>query len=115
MNVNVIAKSDKGVFVAENAKGNYVLLSLGGTKDIKLGDRLSGDFDGRGSLFKAVRNETQRCEVRICLEDWNCPLDVALDQVLHLSYPECIYVGTKCIPTDTPEAFKRLRHEVIAL
>ncbi len=91
MKVTVTAKSDKSVFAAVDADGNYVIISLDDIRDIELGDVLSGDFDGDGNLSKTVRNVTQGHEVRICLEDWECNRAHALEQLQRIGSPSQIF------------------------
>jgi hypothetical protein len=113
MKIRMIAMSNREVYVASDTDGNYYVLSLDDTRELGLGDFLSGVFDGHGSLFMTVKNLTQGHDIRICLEDWECSLNGALGHLLRLSTPSRFFVGSKTIEADSHDAAGQLRHEIV--
>jgi hypothetical protein len=115
MNIRMVAAAVIGSFVAVDSKSAYYVLTLDDdTKGIELGDILSGTFDGTGSLFYSVRNITRREDVRICLEDWECSVEVAIKHILgFMKTPGLICAGTKRLVSDADNVATDLRSDIL--
>lgn len=87
MDVTVIAKSDRGVFVGLTDDGDFVVFSLDDTRPIELGNRLCGHFGGSESTSRAVRNATTGETVQICAENWECTWHTAVDHLRRIGDP----------------------------
>ncbi len=115
MNVRLVAVSEIGSYIGVNAEGSYFVLTLDDSRELQLGDVLSGTFDGQGSLFYSVRNLTRQEHVRICLENWDCPVAGAIDSLLALmrSRPGSIYAGSQRFVSDAEGVADQLREEIL--
>ena len=113
MNIRVVAIANIGTFVAGDSDDeNYCVITLDDTKDIEIGDVLSGTFDGQGSLFYTVQNSTKREPVRICLEHWECDLPGAVQALLDFKGVQTVLAGSKRFVTDTHDVARRIVREI---
>lgn len=114
MNITVVAAAQNGSYIAKDDDGSYYVITLDDRRDIDCRDVLAGKFDGRGSLFYAVRNVTKTEDVRICLETWESPLGPAIKMLLGFmsSRPGRVFVGRMQFRSDAPGVASRL-HEAI--
>lgn len=87
MKIRVMVVADIGSFVAAGSDGNYYMLTLDDMREIDPGDVLQGTFDGNGDSCYPVQNVTRNEEVRICLEEFECSLEGAVDSLLSLYKP----------------------------
>jgi hypothetical protein len=114
VNITVVAAAQNGSYIAKDDDGSYYVITLDDTRDIDCGDVLAGKFDGRGSLFYAVRSVTKKEDVRICLETWESPLGPAIKMLLNFmsSGSGKIWVGARQFQSNAPGVSGRL-HEAI--
>jgi hypothetical protein len=91
MKAQLVIKNDKAVYGALTEKGDYTVLSLDGPDDLELGDWISGTLDDSDGLFKEIRNLTKDLKVRICIENWECSREVALDFLYRINNPRKIF------------------------
>jgi len=102
-----------GSFIAADEDGSYIVLTLDDTRDIDLGDVLSGTFDGHGSLFYSVRNLTKSEDIRICLENWECALSAAIQSLLSMIRSPCgITAGSGRFISDADDVARKLFDEI---
>jgi hypothetical protein len=110
MNIKVVATAGNGSFIARDHEHAYYVLTLDDSREIECGDVLAGNFDGHGSLFYSVRNESKGENVRICLENWESPLEPAIKMVLNFMKGRAgkIIVGGAAMASDAPDVAGRL-------
>jgi hypothetical protein len=113
MKLRTVAQSDKEIYAATDDDGSYYIFRLDDGHKINLGDVLRGDFNGAGSLFVTVENVTQRRKVGIGLEELQCSLNGAIENLLTLSHPEKVFAGTKCVRVDARDAALVLHEEIV--
>lgn len=113
MNIRVVAFANIGTFIAGDSDGNCHVITLDDTKDIDLGDVLSGKFDGMGSLFYSVDNLTKRQSVRICLEHWDCDLAGAVQALLDFAGVTSVDAGAKRFVAQTPDVARQIQDEIL--
>jgi len=77
--------------LAQSRTAVFAVFSLDGIGDIELGDILSGCFDDSDGLFKSVHNDSQRKQVHISAETWQCSRKVALEFLGRLNSPTKIW------------------------
>lgn len=113
MNIRIIAAAAIGSYNAVDDDGWYYVITW--TRDIECGDVLAGNFDGRGSLFYAVRNVTKRENVRICLENWESALGPAIKMLMNFmaSKPGRIWIGPMQFQSDAPGVASRFHDAIV--
>ncbi|MHB8520046.1 MAG: hypothetical protein ACYDH9_04750 [Limisphaerales bacterium] len=111
--VRVVARSDRGVFIAVDDDDEYCVFSLADSSEIGIGDRLLGDFHGHTASTFDASNLTRRNTPRIDLDDWESPLDGALGRLLKSGAPEYAYAGSKRIATNSDDVVLQLREEIL--
>lgn len=114
MEIQVVAATHSSIYLAVDSDSRFYVLTLDDTRPIECEDILRGRFDGNGSLFYSVRNVTSGHAVRICLENWDCPLELAIEMILNFlsANPGFIKVGKKTFGSNTPALKQQLAHEI---
>ena len=114
MNIRIVTTADIGSFIAATTNGNYIVLTLDDTLDIDVGDNLSGTFDGNGDLFYRVRNLTKGKDVGICLENWDCTVESAIESLLSMIKTPCAVFTTRGrYISDEDGVSSKLRRDVL--
>jgi hypothetical protein len=91
MKAQLVMKSDKGVYAALTEKEDYTVLSLDGPDDLELGEWISGSLDGHDGFFKEIANLTKNMKVRVCIENWECSKEYALDLLNKMNSPTKVF------------------------
>ena len=114
--LTIIVAADIDSFIGVDSDGSYYVLTLDDDRDIELNDRLEGRFDGEGSLFYSVKNLTQREDVKICLEDWECSLTSAIATILAFAKQNkaVVFAGNERIELPCPDPASQILNAVLA-
>lgn len=117
MDIRVVAAAHIDSYIGVDRDECFHVISLDDTRRIDCGDVLRGVFDGKGNLFYKVRNVTKREDVRICLEDWGCPLEAAIETLLDFMATRhgLIQVANVFFQSHSPEIKIKLKKAISAV
>jgi hypothetical protein len=109
--VCIVAKNDRGCFLAAHKDAYCVFQN--DTHEIDLGDTLLGPFQGRPTARVQVHNLTRHEIPAVKLDDWNLPLDRAIDHLLSVGQPINVYASSDVIAADSSSAAAQLRSGIL--
>jgi len=113
LKIRVVAKNDRGIFVGVGPDDYCVFTPSSG--DVELGDVLVGEFDGHSASTFEASNRTQRGNVWLDLENWECPPGVASANLLNMGHPTKVTVGSITIAAASPQSEERLEDELLRI